>query len=169
VQGHNVCATAAAARIRNIINGYSCTANGKRKRNMAGLGGSFVYARIGDPLFTEYRDWGRQAPSFEELAKYVFYTETSREIDLKRVDPESGFIGATEAAGGTGYYLMYTPNEHEDREMSLSTLKALLAKDQRRNWVIYCEKIWVHQDELRKFEQNHQRRVRPMLVPFNLR
>jgi adenine-specific DNA-methyltransferase len=124
---------------------------------------------VGERLFGEYRDLGKKLPSFEELAKYIFYTETSRQCDLKKINPESGFIGSTEAAGGTSYYLLYTPNHKEDREMSLETLKALAKKDKNRNWVIYCEKVWLHQDQLRKFEQEHGKRIRPMLVPFNLK
>ena len=38
-----------------------------------------------------------------------------------------------------------------------------------RTRVIYSEKIWLHADTLRKFEKDHGKRVRPMLVPFNLK
>jgi len=169
----NICGTLTAERVRRVIEGYTYTKRGPKgktsKANEPGLGGSFTYARVGDPLFTEYKDWGKRPPSFEELAKYVFYTETSREIDLKQIDPETGFIGSTPMAGGTSYYLLYTPNEHADREMSTSTLKAILKRDKRPNWVIYCEKIWIHGDDLLEFEREHGKRIRPMQVPFNLK
>jgi adenine-specific DNA-methyltransferase len=155
-QNRNICETITRCRL--------C-----KSAKVEGYNLSFTYARVGEPLFTEYRDFGKKLPSFEDVAKYVFYTETSREIDLKKVDAESGFIGATEAAGGTSYYLLYTPNDKAEREMSTSTLKALAKKDNRKNWVIYTERIWIHQDELRRFEQEHGRHVRPMLVPFNLK
>jgi hypothetical protein len=35
--------------------------------------------------------------------------------------------------------------------------------------VIYCEKIWLHQEQLRKFEDDHKKRIRAMLVQFNLK
>ena len=149
------------------MNGYTA-ANGK-KQTVKGLGGSFTYARVGDPLFNEYRDFGEILPAYEEVAKYVFYTETSREIELKKIDEKSGLIGTTEAAGGTSYYLFYTPDKNSSREMSLTTLKQLLKKDKRRHWVIYCEKIWLHPEDLRKFERENDRRIRPMLVPFGLK
>lgn len=129
----------------------------------------FTYAVVGDPLFGEYRDLGDKLPSFEELAKYVFYTETSRQCDLKTLDEASGFIGSTPAAGGTSYYLLYTPNNKIDRELSVVTLKTLLERDQNRTWVIYCEKIWIHEETRREFERETGKRVRPMLVPFNLK
>ena len=81
------------------------------KQKVAVFGGTFTYARVGEPLFGEYRNFGKKLPAYEELAKYVFYTETSREIDLKAIDEKSGFIGATDMAGGTSYYLLYTPDE----------------------------------------------------------
>lgn len=169
----NICRTITLDRVRRVINGYSYDrrlAKGATKRqSVSGTGGSFSYATVGDPLFGEYRDLGEKLPKYDELAKYIFYTETSRECDLKKVDEKSGFIGSTEAGGGTSYYLFYTPNNKEDRELSTETLKVLLKRDKNRIWVIYCEKIWLHNEQLRKFEKDNGKRVRPMLVPFNLK
>jgi adenine-specific DNA-methyltransferase len=159
---YNICRKVTRLRVARSIEGY-------RKGEIEPLGGSFSYAAVGDPLFGEYRDFGEKLPKFDEIAKYIFYTETSREIDLKNVDEKTGFIGETKAAGGTSYYLFYTPNKKEDRELSTETLKSLLKKDKNRTWVIYCEKIWLHGDQLRKFEKDHGKRIRPMLVPFNLK
>jgi adenine-specific DNA-methyltransferase len=129
----------------------------------------FTYANLGPPLFNEYRHLGDKLPSYKEIAKYVFYTESSQECDLSKIDEGTGFIGSTIAAGGTSYYLLYSPNRKEDMELSLHTLAALLKEDKNRNWVIYCERIWLHGDQLRKFERDNNRRIRPMLVPFNLK
>jgi len=38
-----------------------------------------------------------------------------------------------------------------------------------RRIVVYCEKIWVHRDDLAKYEAEAKRTVRPMLVPFSLK
>lgn len=139
------------------------------KGKVEGLGGSFTYARLGESLFREYRDFGARLPAFAELAKYIFYTETSTDIDLTKADEVSGFIGATEGAGGTSYYLFYTPTKREDREVSLTRLKQLASSDKRKRWVIYCEKLWLHPDELRRFEAENSKRIRIALVPFNLK
>ncbi|MGH8058830.1 MAG: hypothetical protein ACREOH_16585 [Candidatus Entotheonellia bacterium] len=48
-------------------------------------------------------------------------------------------------------------------------LKALDKTEKNQNVVIYCEKIWVHRDDLAKYEMETKRTVRPMLVPFNLK
>lgn len=145
-------------------------ARGRRtNEHEPGLGGAFTYADLGPPLFGEYKNFGEKLPSFEDIAKYVFYTETSRQADLKQFDKESGFIGSTPAAGGTSYYLLYTPNNKEDRQLSTLTLKPIAKREKSKNLVIYCEKIWIHPDELRKFEKENNLSIRPMLVPFELK
>ena len=163
----NIARDITASRVRTVVGGYAVKKNHVTK--VPGLGGSFSYVRLGPRLFGEYRNLGDPLPSFDDLARYIFYTETSRECDPGKFNQETGLIGSTEAGGGTSYYLLYTPTQEEGCEMSTETLKALLKHDKNRSWVIYCEKIWLHQDELRKFEVEHARRIRPMLVPFNLK
>ena len=42
---------------------------------------------------------------------------------------------------GTSYYLLYTPNGQEDRQLDLPWLEALQKTDKNRNVVVYCRKI----------------------------
>ncbi len=70
---------------------------------------------------------------------------------------------------GTSYYLLYTPNGQEDRQLDLPWLETLKKTDKNRSVVVYCEKIHVHRDDLAKYEQETKRTVRPMVVPFNLK
>ncbi len=166
----NICKNITAERIRRVIQGYTYTKRGAKGKStqekVAGLGGSFTYARVGPPLFGEYRDLGETLPAFEELAKYIFYTETSRDFDRKRMNEKTGKIGEH---AGTSYYLLYTPNKKEDRALDLAWLKSLEKTEKNRSLVIYCEKIWVHRDDLAKYEMDTNRTIRPMLVPFNLK
>ncbi len=162
---HNIAREITAERVRRVSAGYSITEKGSKQR-VPGLGGSFTYARVGEPLFSEYRDFGKNPPSYEDLAKYVFYTETSRDIDLSKVDEKSGFVGSTATSA---YYLFYTPNETEDMELSTKRLEAILKKNKSKELVIYCEKIWLHPDERRRYEDDHKVRIRAMIVPFNLK
>lgn len=165
----NICQKITTERVRRVIQGYTFAkrgGNGNEKKKVAGLGGSFTYAQVGPPLFGEYRDLGEKLPAFEELAKYIFYTETSQEFDRKAMNQKTGKIGEHK---GTSYYLLYTPDGKEDLALDLKWLKALEKTEKNRNLVIYCEKIWVHRDDLAKFEMDTKRTVRPMLVPFNLK
>lgn len=166
----NICQKMTAERVRRIIQGYTFTKRGgngsEKKEHVAGLGGSFTYARLGPPLFGEYRDLGKKLPAFEELAKYIFYTETSQDFDRKAMNEKTGKIGEHK---GTSYYLLYSPDEKQDRALDSAWLQAVDKKEKNRNLVVYCEKIWVHRDDLAKYELDTKRTVRPMLVPFNLK
>lgn len=161
----NICQKVTAERVRRVIQGYSYTTPKGKKEKVEGLGGSFAYAHVGAPLFGEYRDLGEKLPAFEELAKYIFYTETSRDFDRKAMNEKTGKIGEH---NGTSYYLLYTPNGKDDRALDLAWLKGL-DKEKNHNLVVYCEKIWVHRDDLAKYTLETGRTVRPMLVPFNLK
>ncbi|MBS1787399.1 MAG: site-specific DNA-methyltransferase [Acidobacteria bacterium] len=164
--GFNICQKITAERVRRVIKGYSYKTNGGKQQKVEGLGGSFSYVRLGEPLFNEYRDLGDRLPTYEEVAKYVFYTETSRDFDPQAINRETGKIGEH---NGASYYLLYTPNETDDQACDLTWLKQVGAADKNRKLVVYCEKIWLHQDDLLKYEFEHGKEVRPMLVPFHLK
>ena len=131
-----------------------------------GVGGGFSYLHLGESLFGEYRDLGKKLPAYEELAKYIFYTETSSDFDKKGRTPKTGKIGEHRK---TSYYLLYSPNNKEDQALDLKWLKSIEKSEKNRNIVVYCEKIWIHRDDLATYEKENNRKVRPMLVPFNLK
>ena len=153
----NICHTITAERVRRVIAGQGVPATG----------GTFTYARVSDaPLFGEYRDLGETPPPFEDLAKYIFYTETSRQWDPAGMDRETGKIGQM---GGTSYYLLYTPNGDADAALDLKWLREIAAVDSSARLVVYCEKFWMHRDELRRWEGDAHKSVRTMIVPFQLK
>jgi hypothetical protein len=100
------------------------------------------------------------------LAKYVFYTETSRDFDKKALNSKTGKIGEVRS---TSYYLLYMPNNKEGQALDLVWLKSIDKSEKNRNLVVYCEKLWIHRDDLAKYEKETGRKVRSMLIPFNLK
>lgn len=137
------------------------------KGKTEGLGGSFSYARLSaQPLFGEYRNLGETLPPYEEIAKYVFYTETSQQWSPKGLNKKTGFIGAH---GGRSYYLLYRPNAKSDWALDMEFLREVAAKDDNREIVVYCEKIWAHRSDRSEWEAQTGKRLRAMLVPFNLK
>jgi adenine-specific DNA-methyltransferase len=155
----NICEQITAERVRRVAKGYSYKNGGGKTVKEPGLGGEFAYVRVGQKLMGEYRDFGTKLPSFEEVARYIYFTETSQNFDASKVDEATGKIGEWK---NTSYYLLYTPNRKEDRALDVAFLKNLKDKNPRK--VIYCEKVWVHREDLHQFGD-----VRPMLVPFNLK
>jgi len=91
---------------------------------------------------------------------------TSREFDKDCFDKKSGKIGEH---AGASYYLLYTPNGNDGRALDLEWLRAAAESDKNKRLAVYCEKLWVHRDDLAKFEKESGKSVRPMLVPFSLR
>jgi len=153
----NLCRTLTAERVRRVCSEHD---------------DSFTYARVGEPLFGEYKTFGETLPPYEDVARYVFYTETSREFpgtskkQNPAWNPKTGRIGEHE---GRSYYLLYEPNERLDRGLDRSFLKNVAAHDPNRELVVYCEMLSVHLDELRKFGRENGKKVRHMIVPFNLK
>jgi adenine-specific DNA-methyltransferase len=168
--GFNLCREVTLERVRRVIRGYEWHKAGKSRESarvkVSGLGGSFSAVRLGAALFTEYRDLGRNLPEFEELAKYIFYTETSGDFERQGINEKTGKIGEYK---GASYYLLYTPDGKKDRALDMEWLASLDKAEKNRRIVVYCEKIWVHRDDLAKYEAETKRTVRPMLVPFSLK
>ena len=82
------------------------------------------------------------------------------------MDERTGKIGEHK---GTSYYLLYTSDGKKDRALDFEWLTGVDKAEKNRRIVVYCEKIWVHRDDLAKYEAETKRTVRPMLVPFGLK
>lgn len=93
-----------AERMRRVIKGIPTAKNEKLRE---GLGGTFSYFELGDPIEMESILEGDNLPSFLELARYVFYTATGEEFDPKEVDEKRNFIGDSKEYE---VYLFYKPD-----------------------------------------------------------
>jgi DNA modification methylase len=162
----NICQRITAERVKRVIQGYSRVTPKGEQKNVVGLKGAFSYSRLGASLFGEYRDMGPKPPVFAELAKYIFYTETSKEFDAHVINEKTGKIGEQK---GTSYYLLYKRGENGGRPLDLEWLKSIEKTEKNRQLVVYCEKLWVHREDLTKYEAETGRKVRSMIIPFNLK
>lgn len=131
-----------------------------------GLGGTFSYLQLGKPLLSEYRTLGNDRPSFSDLARYVFFTETGHPINNPKSDQDSGFIGEHQ---GVSYYLLFDPEKSDGRQLDMPALNKISENDTNRRYVIYCEKIWVHRDDREAFEKRMGKSLRVMQLPFHLK
>ncbi len=166
----NICEQITAERVRRVMignpPGKADTKVKKRKVGGSSIGGAFTYARLGEPLFADYRLFTATPPTYDELAKYVFYTETSHHMDAAAVDPKTGNIGKWADAT---YFLFYTPEPKQEREVDFPMLQRIAQADKSRNLVIYCEKNWIHPDDHEEFVRKTGLRVRVMTVPLALK
>jgi hypothetical protein len=68
---------------------------------------SFSYFQLGDSIEMESILTGKSLPSYEELARYIFYTATGQEFHEKKINRKTHFIGETEHYQ---LYMLYEPN-----------------------------------------------------------
>jgi adenine-specific DNA-methyltransferase len=112
-------------KIKKEIQDGVLTVTGERKitEKVPGLGGSFAFCRLGDPMDIEHLLSGESLPTFEALARYVFYTATG--MSLEKLPPPSvdGFIGETDLYR---VHLFYQPSVEwlRSNESALNTQKA---------------------------------------------
>jgi adenine-specific DNA-methyltransferase len=138
-----------AERVRRVIKGYPksslratkgseaiseiATASPKPRNDKAeGLGGTFSYFELGDPIEMESILEGDKLPSYFELARYVFYTATSEEFDPEKVDEVRNFIGESKEYE---VYLFYKPDIEylKSTALTLERVKSLgLYKGKKR-------------------------------------
>jgi adenine-specific DNA-methyltransferase len=93
-----------AERVRRVIKGVP---NAKDENLREGLGGTFSYFELGNPIEMESILGGDNLPSYLELARYVFYTATGEEFSPEKVDEEKNFIGESKEYE---VYLFYKPD-----------------------------------------------------------
>jgi adenine-specific DNA-methyltransferase len=95
--------TLTAERVRRVINGVP---GAKDEALKAGLGGSFTYCELGEPMELE-RFFGGEgtAPAWDQVARYVAYTATGE--TLEPAEGDDGFAGH---AGPYRLHLLYQPD-----------------------------------------------------------
>ena len=93
-----------AERVRRVIQGVP---NAKDEKLKNGLGGSFSYFELGNPIEVESILEGEKLPRYMDLARYVFYTATGDEFIPEKVDEARHFIGESKEYE---VYLFYKPD-----------------------------------------------------------
>lgn len=85
-------------KIKKEIKDGVLTVTGERKikDHAPGIGGSFTYCTLGEPIQIESLLTGEGMPSFEALARYVFYTATGHSLEAVAKATPDGFIGETD-------------------------------------------------------------------------
>ncbi|MGY4877123.1 site-specific DNA-methyltransferase [Vreelandella aquamarina] len=96
-------------KIKKQIKDGVLTVTGERKveKTAPGLGGSFTYCTLGEPIDIESLLTGKDMPGFEALARYVFYTATGQSLEKIGKPAPDGLIGETDLFR---IHLFYQPN-----------------------------------------------------------
>lgn len=136
-----------AERVRRVIKGVPLTKDETLKK---GLGGTFSFFKLGKPLELESILEGDSMPTYEELARYVFYTATGEEFDEKAVDEKKNFVGESR---NYQVFLFYEPDvaKLKNLALTLEMVKNLpaLKKDKRR--LVFAPTKYLDQEHLDQF------------------
>ena len=131
-----------AERVRRVAQGYTTTKGEK----VEGLGGSFRFCELSDPLFDEH---GQIKPTvrFADLARHVYFTETGEPLPRERV-LKSPLIGECR---GVGIYLLFNgilgdKSANGGNILTRSVLAQLPKFDGQK--VIYCAGCLLGKDRL---------------------
>ena len=95
-----------AERVRRVINGVP---NARNKSLQAGLGGSFTYCTLGDPIEVEGMLSETGLPDYGALAAYLLYTSAGISAAAPALAPE-GDDGLFYSSDQTDYHLLYRPD-----------------------------------------------------------
>ena len=98
--------TITAERVRLVIKGVP---EAKDLNLKEGLGGSFTYCTLGDPIDIEEMLTGKSLPTYSELAAYLLHTASGISAGNKDLSPqnEDGLFYSNDT---TDYYLLYEPS-----------------------------------------------------------
>ncbi|MBI4594781.1 MAG: site-specific DNA-methyltransferase [Candidatus Tectomicrobia bacterium] len=147
-----------AERFRRVINGVPSAKDEGLKR---GLDGTFSFFELGKPIELESILDGNSLPSYNELARYVFYTATGEEFDEQVVDEKKCYIGESR---NYQVFLFYEPdlNKLKNLALTLDMAKGLpqLKGDKRR--LVFAPTKYLDQDHL------DQHRIDFAQLPFEI-
>ena len=139
--------TITAERVRRVINGVE-TAKDETLRN--GLGGSFTYCTLGEPIDEEGMLTGEILPTYEALADYIAYTATGNALTAIS-EQEDYCFGETD---DIRFYLIYEPTLQflESNKSALDGERAeqiaKVCKEIGKKAYVYAPQKFISQKEL---------------------
>jgi len=152
-----------AERVRRVIKGVP---NAKDEKLREGLGGTFSYFELGEPIEMESILEGDKLPSFLELARYVFYTATGEEFDPARVDEKKNFIGESKEYE---VYLFYKPDIEYLKSTALTLERAKnlgLYKGKKR--LVFAPAKYLDLNDAELIERHGLKGIEYCQLPFEI-
>ncbi len=139
-----------AERVRRVINGVPGARDPALRE---GLGGSFTYCTLGEPIDLEGMLTGEALPSFDQLAAYLVHTVSGISVSRGKLRPQ-GSDRLFYSSGKNNYHLFYEPdldylrsNEATlNQERSHSISKA--ARAEGKGAIVFAPDKYIGQREL---------------------
>ena len=111
-----------------------------------GLGGSFTYCSLGDPVELDKVLSGDTLPPYEGIGTALFHMATNRVLDPETVREEDYYLGEAE---GQHVWLIYKPDldwlKSPEAALTLARAKAFAATDPEKRHLVFAPARYVSQ------------------------
>ena len=144
--------TITAERVRRVINGVE---NAKDKTLKEGLGGSFTYCTLGEPIEIEAMLTGESLPSYSVLAAQLLFAATGVSVGDEKLDRKND-DGLFYSDDKNDYYLHYRPDlDYLDSDEAILTQEHAerirdASRQNRKKAIVYAAGNYIGQRELTK-------------------
>ena len=137
-----------AERMRRVMHGIP---NSKSTLLKQGLGSSFSFFELGDAIEFDKILSGESMPSFQSLARYLFYIATGEEFKPDVVDEENHYIGSTNKSD---LFLFYKPDLNYLKTTSLDLKKAekIVSYSPNNNRIVFAPMKFLDEEYLDKYK-----------------
>ena len=142
-------------RIKRRVKNGELIVTGEKEiaKRTKGLGGSFTYCTLGDPVELDKVLTGETLPPYEGLGAALFHMATSRALEPEIVRKEDCYLGK---AGGQHVWLIYKPDlewlKTPEAALTLTRAKAFASTDPKNRHLVFAPARYVSQTMLA--EQN---------------
>ena len=142
--------TITAERVRRVISGVP---NARDAALRAGLGGSFTYCTLGDPIEIETMLTGEALPSYSALAANLLYTTVGVSVGANTLEAQND-DGLFHSDAKNDYYLTYKPNlEYLRSNAAILNLERAericnASRENGRKAIVYAAGNYIGQREL---------------------
>lgn len=147
-QNKNICKDITRERALNVI-----------EKNLTDKNVGFEYRKVGQPIDSETILSGK-LPTFEQLAKYVYYLATGQSPKEKDIDAKKYLAGKVDH---TEVYLLYTPDMEELRKLAITFEWAKeISKGNENKKIVYAPACFMDDEYLEQFNMKF------VSIPYNL-
>ncbi len=157
IETEDYATTVTAERLKRVINGVPEATDESLQK---GIKGSFSFFELGNPINIDAVLSGAGLPSYEELARYLFYTATGEEFDPDSVLEKENYIGESTLFH---VYLFYKPDLEYLQNTSLNLdLIRKLPDNQEKPRLIFAPTRFVDNEYLERHN------IRFVQLPFEI-
>lgn len=132
-----------AERVRKLIGGIPDAKPELRE----GFDETFSFFELGDAIEPESLLSGKKMPSYESLARYIYFTSTGEEFDASKLDESKQFVGRSSQFD---IYMYYKPDPEylKSTALTLDEATALRKRAKDRPLLVFAPTKYVDQTEL---------------------